>query len=99
MAAGLPCLCRAGGDVVSRDIGSLRPGAAPVSPLPPEPRSPVFEFGMEDDDPQVAQLAPGLFLHAWADVRACPDCGDSYISKTHLDAHRVRDHSSPEPVT
>jgi hypothetical protein len=54
---------------------------------------------MEDDDPQVAQLAPGLFLHAWADVRACPDCGDSYISKTHLDAHRVRDHSSPEPVT
>jgi len=53
---------------------------------------------IEPDDPQVAQLAPGLLLHAAADVRGC-DCGERFVSPAYLEAHRKRDHSGAEPVT
>ena len=94
MAGRLPGLRRAGGSVVSLPIESLRMGGMPA-PLPDEPAGiPYFEWpdddeeGWRPDDPVMAKLGEGVYLHRYADVRACGQCGADFVSARYLDAHK-----------
>jgi hypothetical protein len=78
-------------------IESLRPGGAPAHPLPPEPVDPVWQWPESDDDrpddPVVAKLGEGVWLHKYADIRTCGQCGLDFVSAAYLDAHRRKEHS------
>jgi hypothetical protein len=74
----------------------LRLGGEPSpSPEPAKPGIPWFEWPESDDDrpddPVVAQLGEGIFLHKYADIRTCT-CGLDFVSAAYLDAHRRKEH-------